>query len=94
MYYLLTTGRIITERDLRSAYEICNGIVPGVHPGHYENWIHEIYGIVRSIPAEEITVEQLVEHNCLVEAMRVYRAQNKCTLYEARMVIERMREEM
>ena len=92
MYYLLTTGRIITERDLHTAYEICNGSVPGVHPGHYEKWIHEIYGIVRSIPKEEMDVEQLLEGGCYAEAVKMYRDDNKCTLREAKEAIDKMKE--
>lgn len=94
MYFLLTTGRIVTERDLRMAYEICNGSVPGTHPGHYEKWIHEIYGIIRSIPSDEITVEDLIEHNCRAEAVRVYSKRNKCSLRQAAMAICKMHKEM
>ena len=93
MYYLLTTGRIVTERDLHTAYEICNGSVPGTHPGHYEKWIHEIYGIVRSMPKEEVSVEDLIDGKCEIEAIKMYRENHKCTLREAKDAIDKIKEE-
>jgi hypothetical protein len=92
MYYLLTSGRIVTESDLHTAYEICNGSVPGVHPGHYEKWVHEIYGIVRSIPKDEISVEQLLDGRCYVEAVKMYRDNHQCTLREAKDAVDKMKE--
>jgi hypothetical protein len=90
MYFLLTTGRIVTETNLRTAYEICNGSVPGTHPGHYEKWMHEIYGIIRSIPSDEITIEQLIKGGCVNEAIRVYSRRNGCTLREAMEEVHKM----
>lgn len=90
MYYLLVTGRIVTEHDLRRAYEICNGCVPGVHPGHYEEWIHSIHGIIRSIPRNEITIKQLLKGDCKIEAIKLYRDMHDCTLSEARDAINKM----
>lgn len=90
MYYLLVSGRIVTERDLRTAYEICKGCAPGVHPGHYEEWMHSIHGIIRSIPRDEITIEQLLRGDCKVEAIKLYRDVHGCTLREARDAINKM----
>lgn len=84
MYFLLTTGRIVTERDLRIAYEICIGTTPGVHPGHYEEWTHKTYGIIRSIPKDEISIEQLIKGKCIAEAVRVYSTRNNCSLRDAK----------
>lgn len=94
MYFLLTTGRIITETNLRTAYEICNGSVPGTHPGHYEEWIHQVYGIVRSIPSDEITIEHLIKGGCTNEAIRVYSRRNRCTLREARYAVYKVCKEI
>ena len=94
MYYLLATGRIVTERDLRTAYEICMGSVPGTHPGHYEEWTHSIYGIVRSIPKNEITIQQLLRGNCKVEAIIVYRDMHNCTLREAKEAVDRIEKKL
>lgn len=94
MYYLLVTGRIVTERDLRTAYEICVGSVPGIHPGHYEEWIHSVHGIIRSIPKDEISVEQLLKGNCKVEAIKTYRDMHKCTLREAKEAVDKIETEL
>ena len=90
MYYLLTTERIITENDLRLAYEICCGNTSNRNPEHYEKWIHTTLGIVRSIPKNEIDVEQLAKGGCKVEAVKMYRAKNCCTLREAKEAIDKM----
>ena len=90
MYYLLVTGRIVTERDLRTAYEICTGSVPGIHPGHYEEWIHSVHGIIRSIPKNEISVKQLLRGNCKVEAIKLYRDIHNCSLREAKEAVDKM----
>jgi hypothetical protein len=90
MYYVLITGRIVTERDMRTAYEICNGSRPGIHPGHYEKWMHSIYGVVRSIPKDEITIEQLVRGNCKIDAIKKYKVMHGCSLSEARDAIDKM----
>lgn len=87
MYYLLVTDRIVTEQDLRMAYEISCGSIPGIHPGHYEEWKKEAYGIVRSIPENEITVEQLVEGKCLTCAVKKYSKLNGCSIQEAKEAI-------
>ena len=94
MYFLLTTGRIVTERDLHTAYEICFGKVPGANPGHYKNWIYSISGIVRSIPKNEISIEQLLEGSCKVEAVKAYRDMHKCTLREAKEAVDCIEKEM
>ena len=90
MYYLLVTDRIVTEYDLRFAYEITCGSFPGIHPGHYEKWKQEAYGIVRSIPEEEITVEQLVEGKCLVAAVEKYSKLYSCSIQEAQEAIYKL----
>jgi hypothetical protein len=94
MYYLLVSGRIITERDLRMAYEICKGCVPGVHPGHYEEWMHSVHGIIRSIPKNEITIKQLLKGDCKVEAIKTYRDMHKCTLREAKEAVDKIETEL
>lgn len=94
MYYLLITGRIVTERDLRTAYEICIGSVPGIHPGHYEEWMHSVHGIIRSIPKNEISVAQLVKGHCKVEATLLYRELHNCTLREAKEAVDNIEKEM
>ena len=94
MYYLLVTGRIVTEHDLRTAYEICIGSVPGIHPGHYEEWKHSTHGIVRSIPKNEISIKQLLKGSCKVEAIKAYRDMHKCTLREAKEAVDNIEKEM
>lgn len=90
MYYHLVTDRIVTEHDLRVAYEIACGSIPGIHPGHYEEWKQNVHGIIRSIPEDEITVEQLVKGKCLAQAVRQYRKINSCSVQEAKEAIYKL----
>lgn len=94
MYYVLITGRIVTEHDMRTAYEICNGSKVGIHPNHYEQWMHEIYGVMRSIPRDEITIEQLVRGDCKFDAIKKYKTIHGCTLREAKEKIEEIENEI
>jgi hypothetical protein len=87
MYYLLVTDRIVTEHDIRVAYEIACGSIPGIHPGHYEEWKKEVYGIIRSIPEDEITVEQLIKGKCLSQAVMKYSKINGCSIQESKEAI-------
>ena len=90
MYYILVTGRIVTEHDLRKSYEICTGKLPDFNPEHFKEWAQSTMGIVRSVPKDEVTVKQLVRGNCKVEAIRKYKAMHGCTLREAKEAIDKM----
>jgi hypothetical protein len=90
MYYLLITGRIVTEHDMRTAYEICNGSAPDVHPGHYEKWLNTVIGVESVMQKDEVTVEQLVRGDCKHEAIKKYRAIHLCGLREAKEAIDKM----
>lgn len=88
MYYQLITGRIVTEVDMRKAYEIYHGSEVGTHPGHYEEWVAATHGVEKIIPKNEITVRQLIRGNCKVEAIRVYKEKHGCSLSEASKAID------
>lgn len=92
MYYLLITGRIVTEREMRTAYEIVYGGKSDVHKGHYKAWLSSVKGIARIISKSEITIEQLIKGNCIVEAVKLVREKNGCTLVEANKIVREMRE--
>ena len=88
MYYMLWSGRIVSEREMRSAYEIATGGLAEAHPTNYKKWIQSMHGIAKIIPANEITIEQLVDGN-YVEAVKLYRERNNCTLREAKETLDK-----
>lgn len=94
MYYLLMTGRIVTERDMRTAYEIAFGGDANVHKTHYEKWVKSVKGIRATMSKSEITIEQLIKGNCIVEAVRIYKDQHDCTLREAKYAVDKIKAEM
>ena len=94
MYFKLTTGRIVTVREVRTAYEIVYGGKPDENTPHYNDWINSVYGIDKVILKSEITIEQLIKGDAFVEAVKLYKDQHKCTLAEAREVCTQIKMEM
>ena len=94
MYYLLATGRIVTEREMRTAYEIVYGGKSSVHTGHYKAWLDSVKGITRTIPKSEITIEQLIKGECTTEAVKLVKEKHGCTLLEANKIVSKMKAKM
>ena len=94
MYFELTTGRIVTEREMHTAYEILYGEKPDENIPRYNDWINSVYGIEELISKSEITIEQLIKGDAFVEAVKLYKDQHDCTLREAREIVDKIRKEM
>lgn len=90
MYYKLKTGRIVTEADLKLAYEIYTG--QKADESFFRRWVNNCP--VRRIPESEITVEHLIEGDAFVRAVTLYREQHDCTLREARDICDKIRNEI
>ena len=90
MYFKLATGRIVTERDINTAYEVVYGHKADNTP-HFNDWVNSVYGIDEVLYKSEITVEQLIKGDAIVEAIRLYKDQHDCTLREAREAIDKIR---
>ena len=85
MYFeITTTGHIITDRDIKLAYEICTGHTFNFEhdDANYRRWANLCP--IQRIPDSKITVEKLIEGNAFVSAVLLYKQQNNCTLREAR----------
>ena len=83
MYFeITTTGHIVTDRDIKLAYEICTGHTFNFTDDHYRRWAN--FCPIQRIPDSKITVEKLIEGNAFVAAVVLYKKQNNCTLREAR----------
>lgn len=94
MYYLLMTGRIVTERDMRTAYEIAYGSKTNMHYGHYKAWVDSAKGIEKAIPKNEITVEQLIKGECISEAVRLIKEKHHYTIVEASTIVNKIKWKM
>lgn len=94
MYFKLATGRIVTVREVRTAYEIVYGQKPDENTPHFNDWVNSVYGIDEVLNESEITVEQLIKGDAFVDACMLYRSQHKCTLTEAREACDKIRKEM
>lgn len=91
MYFLLTTGRIVTEREMQTAYEIVHGAKPAVHPMDFKQWLHKVHGIDKVLVADKVTVEMLVRGDCIIEAVLRYKKKHNCTLREAKAEIDKIK---
>ena len=92
MYFeITTTGRIVTDRDIKLAYEICTGRTFNFDcdNANYRRWANLC--TIQRIPDSKITVEKLIEGNAFADAVVLYRKQNNCTLREARDVCTKLR---
>lgn len=87
MFYELATGRIVTETDLKLAYEICNG--QKADERSFRRWVNNCY--TKRIPESEITVERLIKGDAFVQAVKLYKEQHDCTLREAKDACDKIR---
>lgn len=87
MFYELATGRIVTETDLKLAYEICNG--QKANERSFRRWVNNCP--TKRIPESEITVERLINGDAFVQAVKLYKEQHDCTLREAKDVCDKIR---
>lgn len=94
MYFLLATGRIVTERDIMRAYEIVYGDEAKYNVAHYNDWVNSLYGIERVVTTSEMTVRDLIKGDAFVEACKLYMKKYNCTLAEARQAVSEIKTEM
>jgi hypothetical protein len=94
MYYLLTTGKIVTEKDMKLAFEIIYGENANESPISYYDWRDSVCGVEAVICDKNITVEELIKGDAFVDAVILYSKMHGCTLKEARMVVAEIRDEM
>lgn len=92
MLYELATGHIVTEDNLKLAYEVCRGKKANEDSTSYRKW--KSYLSIKPISDDEITVEQLIKGDAFVQACMLYRDQHKCTLAEAREVCIQIKTQM
>ena len=87
MFYELATGRIVTETDLKLAYEIYTG--QKADERSFRRWVNNCP--TQRIPEREITVERLINGDAFVQAVRLYKEQHNCTLSEAKDACDKIR---
>lgn len=97
MYYQLHNGNIMTVRDMHIAFEILTGEPVDTNNTKsvqkYNAWLKANPNIKRVIyDPNNLSLEELVAGGCILEAVRRYREDNKCTLREARDAIHTMKE--
>ena len=94
MYYLLATGRIVTERQMKLAFEIVHGENANEDPFDYKVWLDTIVGVEEAIPEKNMTITELIKGDAFVEAVKLYRKTYNCTLAEARQAVIEIQTEM
>ena len=85
-YYLLATGRIVREYEMRTAFSICTGLFSENNVDMYNRWKNNLYGFSISnvfVPTDEL-VKMCVKSDQMVMASIVYKDIYNCSLSEAR----------
>ena len=85
-YYLLATGRIVREYDMKTAFSICTGLFSENNVDMYNRWKNNLYGLSISnvfVPTDEL-VKMCVKSDQMVMASIVYKDIYNCSLSEAR----------
>lgn len=92
MYFKIESGRIVTEEKVKLAYEIYSGHKADDVPYSFEKFVHSCP--IKLIPMKDITVENLIEGDAFVDAVKLYKDQHRCTLREAKEACESIRDRM
>ena len=91
-YYRLTTGRIIDEYNLRTAFEITTGLSSISNEAMYSRWKNRIM----TLSVEKVmrpclaTIEEIIDCGQIILAMKVYRDLYNTSLPEAREAVYKM----
>ena len=96
LYYTLKNGRVVSECDVQKAYEITTGKTYMYDNPECVRWLYSLCGnsIVRARKKEDMTIEDFLDNGLIIEAVRLYRVQNDCSLREAKDAIDLIREQM
>lgn len=96
LYYKLRNGNIVPDYDVHKAFEICTGETYHYDSNAYSKWLYSLMGksIIKAMNETEMDIEHFIHGNCIIQAIRVYRDRNGCTLREAKDAIDKIRAEM
>lgn len=91
-FYKLADGTITREFNLSQAFLITTGIRSFAEPAFYSKFLKGLQNsgyVVEYKP----TIEELVANHQFAYALALYRDQHNCTLSEAKIAIDKMREQ-
>ena len=93
-YYILSTGRIVRDSDMSTAFEITTGLRVNDNMGMFKRWKNRISTIsVESVPkVDDNLVRACVKARQFATAAIAYREIHRCTLSEAKEKIDNMME--
>ena len=89
MYYYHRSGAIITDTNLRTAYEVLFGYFPNKSDPAYLRWLYSMLGktIVKAVRADQVNLKELAKKHEVRAVMEYYR-RTKCNPKEAREYIK------
>lgn len=96
LYYTLRNGKIVDEYDLKKAYEIVSGKMFIDDAVGYSKFLYGLCGgsVVKAMNESDVSIEELIHGNAIIQAVRLYREKNGCGLREAKEAVDKIREEM
>lgn len=96
LYYKLRNGNIVSEYEVNKAFEICTGETFHYDSNAYAKWLYSMLGksIIMTMTETTVDIEQFLNGNNTVAAVRLYRDQHNCTLREAKDAIDAIKANM
>lgn len=93
LYYKGKDGKWYTEYSLHQAYLFTTGKQYNGNELGYYAWLKRIWGIfiIEEKSEDEMSIDELLANNQKVIAMKIYKANNNCTLLEAKAAINKMK---
>lgn len=96
-YYLLSTGRIVSESDINMAFEIATGLDRNDNVDLFERWKRALLNfqiILETIQPSKHLIECCVKNGQMVKAVMLFRYLYGGTLAEVKDKVYKIKEEM
>ena len=92
-FFKLPTGHIVTETEMKLAFEIVHGRTYEGNEQEYVDWVNSSGVSIDSILySDEVSIEELAKGDCIGPAVRKYIQTYGGGLKEAKTAIDKMRD--
>lgn len=94
-FFKLPTGHIVTETEMKLAFEIVHGRTYEGNEQEYADWVNSSGVSIDSILySDEVSIEELARGNCIGPAVRKYIQTYGGGLKDAKNAIDKMRDDV
>lgn len=90
-FFKLPTGHIVTETEMKMAFEIVHGRTYEEDTQGYVDWVNSSAAIESILYSDKVSIEELAKGNCIGPAVRKYIQTYGGGLKDAKTAIDKMR---